>query len=317
MNSIRVPRIFQMRPSKQPRLQSSCVQGGRDSPGASDGLTLISAEEKGYALHPCKLHRRYKRFLGDVSFGNDETVVIHVPNTGPMTGLLDHLPSRALVSESSNPKRKYKHTLEWMMDGDGTWVGVHSAKANAMVAQLLDAQVLKDILPIPYTRYNREVSIAMKKLHSGGDEKGNKKKKNEYSSRIDFELIDDVSGRTCLVEVKSVTMMVEDEQHGRVAVFPDTKSERAQRHVKELTDVVKGKTADAALIFLIQRGDCASFSPCFEKDPEYAALVSEAVEAGVTIVPVVVDLESDKDIPKRVKYSGLVPFIPFKERSGL
>jgi sugar fermentation stimulation protein len=152
----------------------------------------------------------------------------------------------------------------------------------------------------------------MKKLQSKDAGKKSKKKKNESSSRIDFELVDDVSGKTCLVEVKSVTMMIDDEKYGRVAVFPDTKSERAQRHVKDLVDVVKGKDAEAALIFLIQRGDCTLFSPCFEKDPEYAELVSQAVEVGVTIVPVVVDLESVDDIPKRVKYSGMVPY---KQRS--
>lgn len=305
MYSIRIPRLFQMRPAKQPRLQSSsCVQGGSS---ATTRVPLLSAEKDGYTLQPCTLHRRYKRFLGDVSFDNDETVVVHVPNTGPMTGLLDHLPSRALVSASSNPKRKYKYTLEWMMDGHGTWVGVHSAKANAMVASLLDTQVLKDALPIPYTRYNREVSIAMKKMHTTNDgdgEKRSRKKKNESSSRIDFELIDDVSGKTCLVEVKSVTMMIEDEKHGKVAVFPDTKSERAQRHVKELTEVAKNKDAEAALIFLIQRGDCKSFSPCFEKDPEYAALVAEAVQAGVKIVPVVVDL-----VVNQVQFSGMIPYM--------
>lgn len=283
------------------------TEGDTETPLKNEGghCVVLPFGKEAYTLDPCMLHRRYKRFLGDVSFGNAETVVVHVPNTGPMTGLLDHLPAKALVSTSSNPKRKYKHTLEWMMDGHGTWVGVHSAKANAMVAALLDAQVLKDLLPISYTRYAREVSLPC--LNSG--EFSNKRKSaSSSSSRIDFELVDDVSGKTCLVEVKSVTMMVEDAgSRERVAVFPDTKSERAQRHVRELTNMVSTKGAHAAMIFLIQRGDCGSFSPCFEKDPEYAALVSEAVEAGVRVLPVVVDLVLETST---VIYAGTVPYRP-------
>lgn len=49
-----------------------------------------------------------------VAAAEDDLTTVHVPNTGPMTGLLGALPAPALLSVSNDPKRKYRHTLEWL-----------------------------------------------------------------------------------------------------------------------------------------------------------------------------------------------------------
>ena len=257
--------------------------------------------EKTSTLYPAILHQRYKRFLGDVTLGkqvggdgtdgahrsakgNDhgstpstsDITTVHVPNTGPMTGLLDDLPTEVLLSKSSNEKRKYAHTLEWMKV-DGTWVGVHSAKANAMVGQLLDAGALDAHLPL-FTTYNREV-----RLGSG----------RAPTTRIDFELVNEQTGAKCLVEVKSVTM-----KDGDVAVFPDTKSDRAQKHVKELVDWKqkhRGEGMECVMMYVVQRDDCERFLPSKEHDPAYYDLVRKAVkEQGLKCVILEIGLEEVK-----------------------
>jgi sugar fermentation stimulation protein A len=117
---------------------------------------------------------------------------IHVPNTGPMVGLLGALPAPAFLSRSSNAARKYALTLEWIRviddsDGSGPWVGIHSAKANAMVRFLLEARMVPG-LPA-YDNIQAEVRYG-------------------ENSRLDFFLsggeADAHAGM--YVEVKSVTM---------------------------------------------------------------------------------------------------------------
>lgn len=99
-------------------------------------------------------------------------------------------------------------------------------------------------------------------------------------------------------------------QGDTIALFPDTVSVRAQRHLRELTALTKAGGC-AALVFLVQRGDCSAFAPCYDKDPAYGLLLKEAVAAGVQVVPVAceIDLESAK-----VLYKGTLPLnLGYKE----
>lgn len=161
-------------------------------------------------LVPAALLQRYKRFLGNVVLETSGTcaeacqkhTVIHVPNTGPMTGLLDNLPAPVLLSESRVATRKYPHTLEWMKpNADSSWVGVHSAKANAMVRSLLEARAIPQLMP--YDALRPEV------------------KYGSENSRIDF-LLESRQGNSPklkhhYVEVKSVTL-AEDAEDSTVRV---------------------------------------------------------------------------------------------------
>ncbi|KAL4552458.1 hypothetical protein Ndes2526B_g06664 [Nannochloris sp. 'desiccata'] len=257
----------------------SCIEAIEDT----TNLCLLKYEQ----LVSASLDTRYKRFLGDARLTNadgetETTITIHVPNTGPMTGLLNDLPASVLLSKSSSTTRKYAHTLEWIQ-ADGAWVGTHSAKANAFVKVLLQANAIPELLP--YVEIKPEI------------------KYGSENSRVDFCLERGEAGRQCLAEVKSVTLAEDTEEGIRMALFPDTVSIRAQRHVRELTKVVE-KGGEAALIFLIQRGDCAAFAPCYEKDPEYSSLVVAAVEAGVKVVVVACDLDPFKG---EVVFKGNVP----------
>lgn len=189
---------------KSARLERTAIALCDDSRGNNCTLKQIYSYES--PLYSAMLIRPYKRFLGDVELTTDaiasseqNPITVHVPNTGPMTGLLDNLPAPVKLSKSNSKTRKYAYTLEWILDDTsqgvpGTWVGVHSAKANAFVGSILDSRSLIGLLP-EYDGYQKEVKFG--------------------SSRIDFQL-NSKTGKPCLVEVKSVTMVDCDDQGVRV-----------------------------------------------------------------------------------------------------
>jgi sugar fermentation stimulation protein A len=96
-------------------------------------------------------------------------------------------------------------------------------------------------------------------------------------SRLDL-LLEGGSGR-CWVEVKNVTFRV-----GRLAAFPDAVTERGTRHLRELIRLVRAGHS-AALVFVVQRGDCRAFRPADEVDPEYGRWLRRALGAGVEVLP--------------------------------
>lgn len=66
------------------------------------------------------------------------------------------------------------------------------------------------------------------------------------------------------------------------------------------------------MIFVVQRGDCFSFAPCWEKDPTYASLLMTAVKSGVTVVAVACELDVEN---KRVIFKDTLPVnLDYKSR---
>ena len=96
-------------------------------------------------------------------------------------------------------------------------------------------------------------------------------------SRLDLCL--EGSNGNCFVEVKNVTLAVDG-----TAAFPDAVSERGTKHLKELMRL-KRQGHRAAIVFVIQSGDCGNFRPADEIDREYGRWLRKAVKAGVEALP--------------------------------
>jgi len=206
-------------------------------------------------LQQGKILRRYKRFLADIELPDGSVVTAHCPNTGSMTGCWE--PGAPVeISYSDNPRRKLAWTLERVDMGQG-WVGVNTARTNAVVAEAILAGKIPALQG--YARLRREV-----KYEAPG----------HPASRLDLRLSEG-AGPDVLVEVKSVTLW-----DGERLRFPDAVSERARKHIRLLQAVVADGLR-GVILFALNRpeGDC--FSPAVNIDPAYAVALAEALASGV------------------------------------
>ena len=202
-----------------------------------------------------RLLRRYKRFLADIETEAGETLTVHCPDPGSMRGCAR--PGAAVrCSEHDSPKRQLRYTLEMIRVGR-VWVGINTGLANAVAARALEGGLPRGLAG--YTSVEREVTAVP-------------------GSRLDFRLRGRARDPRCLwLEVKSVTFA-----DGRRGLFPDSVTERGRRHVELLTQLAE-RGERAALLFLVQRGDCDSVSPADAIDPAYGRALRDAKRAGVEL----------------------------------
>lgn len=205
-----------------------------------------------------RLVRRYKRFLADVTLDSGETVTCHCPNTGSMMGCAD--PGLTVwLSRSDNSRRKYALGWELVETPTGALVGIHTGRANGLVAEALQAGRPAGLTG--YARLRREVAVPGQPM------------------RADYLLTEHDNGAAdCFVEVKNVTAAVT----GGVALFPDAVSERGSRHLQVLARLAESG-ARAALVYCVQRGDVSEVRPADAIDPAYGRHLRAALAAGVEV----------------------------------
>lgn len=210
--------------------------------------------------------RRYKRFLVDVRLDNGEEITVHCPNTGRMTNCLVE-GSPCWLSDSQNPKRKYRYSLEWVTTQAGYWAGVNTHRANALVIEAIQENKISAL---------SEYDVLATEMPYG-----------EEKSRIDILLSG--GGKQCYVEVKSVTL----EGEAGVGYFPDAVSTRGQKHLRELI-AMKAQGHRAVLFFCVQHTGIRDVRGARHIDPLYASLLAEAVGRGVEVIAYGVSFSPEK-----------------------
>lgn len=224
------------------------------------------------------LLQRYKRFLADVERADGSTITVHCPNPGSMMGL--KAPGNTCyISDSGNPKRKLRHTLE-AMEVDGELVSINTMRPNKIARLALEGGALPTLGEI--SRIETEVPYSEK-------------------SRVDFRLTDP-DGAITWLEVKNCHLVRTEGLYE----FPDSVTSRGARHLRDLAAQVRNGDR-AVLLFVIQRGDGSRLTLADDLDPAYAQSHAVATEAGLETLCLrcTVDLEG-------VWVRELVPYIPPK-----
>ncbi|MDF1630441.1 MAG: DNA/RNA nuclease SfsA [Alcanivoracaceae bacterium] len=211
-------------------------------------------------LQQGKLLRRYKRFMADVELADGSMITVHCPNTGSMKNCQPP-GADVLYSDSGNPARKYRHTLEAVQVAHGHWAGINTSRTNQLVAEAILAKRIPGLKR--FTALRREVTFT--------------------DSRFDIAL-DHVDARCTYIEVKNVTLgPAEDEPDHGVIAFPDSVTERGQKHLLTLMEAVR-QGHKAVLFFCVQHTGAKAMRPADEVDPKYGELLREAAASGVSVM---------------------------------
>lgn len=213
---------------------------------------------------------RYKRFLADVLLPNGEQITLHCPNTGAMTGCTT-AGDTVWFSTSDNPKRKYAHTWELTQTQAGDLICVNTQRANQLVQEALQHKHIAELAAyndiLPEQKYGTE------------------------NSRINF-LLKETGLPDCFVEVKSTTLLTEN----NVGMFPDAKTERGQKHLRELMHIAE-QGQQAVIFFAILHTGIQRFEVAKQIDPKYAALFQQAVQQGVQALAYRAEVEWEGNMP--------------------
>lgn len=199
------------------------------------------------------LIKRYKRFLVDVQLDSGEIITAHTANTGSMQGCSEP-GSRMWLSDSDNPKRKYRYSWEIVEVSNSALVGINTSLPNKLVKEGIENGTISEMQG--YANLRTEVRYGKER------------------SRIDL-LLEDTEQPPCYIEVKNVTLV-----NNRIAYFPDAVSERGSKHLRELIHTVKEGNR-AIIFYCVQRSDATEVQPADDIDKKYGQTLREALDNGV------------------------------------
>lgn len=181
-----------------------------------------------------------------------QPVAAHLPNSGRLRELF--VPGRRVfLAEHDRPKRRTAYDLG-LVEADGHWVSVDARLPNDLIDEALRAGRLAPFAG--YATVHREAVWGC--------------------SRFDFRL-EATGQRPCLIEVKSVTLVVEG-----LGCFPDAVTIRGRRHLIDLAEAVT-EGYRAAVVFVVQRDDAFGLRPHDESDPDFGTELRQRLRQGVEV----------------------------------
>jgi sugar fermentation stimulation protein A len=221
-----------------------------------------------------KLIKRYKRFLADIILDDGSEITAHVPNSGRMTSTIEE-GCDVWVSHHDNPKRKLKYTLE-LTNVEDSMICTNTGVANKLGVEAIQDGTIKELQG--YASLKTE-------------------QKYGQNSRIDILLENE--NEKCFVEIKSVTLKLEDS-----LAFPDAVTSRGAKHLDELISMVQNGDR-AVMLYIVQRTDKLSFRIANEIDTKYDEAFKKAIKMGVEVLVYQSDISTQEiKIVRQIDFQG-------------
>ena len=201
-----------------------------------------------------KFIERPNRFVAYCDI-NGKVEKVHVKNTGKCRELL--VPGyEVYLEESNNPSRATKYSLI-AVQRENKLINMDSQVPNKMVYEALKDKSL--VLP----GFDEEITLL-------------KPEKTYGNSRFDVYIEGKI--KKAFIEIKGCTLEIDG-----VVKFPDAKTERGVKHVREL---IKAREEGylAYIIIVIQMEDVLYFTPNIEMHKEFGDVLKEADAKGVKIL---------------------------------
>ncbi len=189
--------------------------------------------------------RREKRFF---IYGCMDGQIAHCANTGSMMGLLGAT-GVWVTPYSPDSGRKLLFGAEMLEMPNGVLVGINTQLPNKLAKGAVEAGLVPEL----QGEIRSEVKL-------------------DAATRFDLKV-----GETW-VEVKNVTLA-----EGDTALFPDAKTERGAKHLRELQKIVEAG-GKAMQLYMVQRADCTTVKPADHVDAAYGVALRAAMAAGVQVV---------------------------------
>ncbi len=202
-------------------------------------------------LVEARFDERVNRFVAAVWI-NGERCAAHLPTSGRLRELLV-TGAEVWLRPTPGSERRTQYSLELVRSQEGGLVSINSQLPNRLVEVWLRQQRFDAYLG--YASIQREPRLG--------------------EGRSDLRLVG--AAGDCLIEVKSVTLLVDGQ-----ARFPDAPTARGARHLHELA-AARSAGRRTALFFVIARSDAISLAPNRATDPGFARALVDAHDVGVEV----------------------------------
>jgi sugar fermentation stimulation protein A len=209
---------------------------------------------------------RQNRFVCDIE-SEGESIQAYLPNTGRLEELL--IAGRKVLLEKRRTSGKTLHDIiaietDAYPTSEPIWASLDSRLPPKLLAWAISTGKIPEIIP--------SGEIHFEPPSVGGR----------------FDLAVETSAGEVLIETKSVNL-VDSEGTSR---FPDARTIRGTRHIRELADLAK-LGIGAYVVFVVTRADALCFAPFAERDADFAEALVQALKEGVRIVAFAFEAGSD------------------------